>query len=32
MKDHAYEFRVDQRDNYDGAVYLPHSWRVRARD
>jgi hypothetical protein len=31
MRDHAYEFQVDQRDDYQGLVFLPHSWRVRAR-
>lgn len=30
MRDHAYEFQVDQRDDYEGAVYLPHTWRVSA--
>jgi ABC-type polysaccharide/polyol phosphate transport system ATPase subunit len=30
MRDHAYEFQVDQRDGYEGAVYLPHIWRVRS--
>lgn len=29
MRDHAYEFQVDQRDDYQGLTYLPHSWRVR---
>ena len=29
MKDHAYEFRVDQEDDYEGAVFLPHTWRIR---
>jgi ABC-type polysaccharide/polyol phosphate transport system ATPase subunit len=29
MKDHAYEFQVDQRDDYQGLMYLPHEWRVR---
>jgi len=29
MKDHAYEFQVDQRDDYQGLMYLPHDWRVR---
>jgi ABC-type polysaccharide/polyol phosphate transport system ATPase subunit len=29
MRDHAYEFQVDQRDDYQGLMYLPHDWRVR---
>jgi ABC-type polysaccharide/polyol phosphate transport system ATPase subunit len=29
MKDHAYEFQVDQGDDYQGLMYLPHEWRVR---
>jgi len=29
MKEHAYEFRVDQHDDYEGAVFLPHTWRIR---
>jgi ABC-type polysaccharide/polyol phosphate transport system ATPase subunit len=29
MQDHAYEFQVDQRDEYQGLAYLPHTWRVR---
>lgn len=29
MKDHAYEFQVDQRDDYSGLAYLPHAWRIR---
>ena len=29
MKEHAYEFQVDQRDDYQGLMYLPHKWRVR---
>jgi ABC-2 type transport system ATP-binding protein len=28
MREHAYEFQVDQNDDYEGAVYLPHSWHV----
>jgi ABC-type polysaccharide/polyol phosphate transport system ATPase subunit len=30
MRDHAYEFQVDQRDGYEGTVYLPHTWHVRS--
>jgi ABC-type polysaccharide/polyol phosphate transport system ATPase subunit len=30
MRDHAYEFRVDQHDDYEGAVFLPHTWRIRS--
>jgi ABC-type polysaccharide/polyol phosphate transport system ATPase subunit len=29
MKDHAYEFQMDQRDDYQGLMYLEHSWRIR---
>ena len=29
MKEHAYEFRVEQKDDYEGAVFLPHTWRIR---
>jgi ABC-type polysaccharide/polyol phosphate transport system ATPase subunit len=29
MQDHAYEFQVDQHDEYQGLAYLPHEWRVR---
>jgi ABC-type polysaccharide/polyol phosphate transport system ATPase subunit len=29
MRDHAYEFQVHQRDDYQGLMYLAHSWRVR---
>jgi ABC-type polysaccharide/polyol phosphate transport system ATPase subunit len=29
MRDHAYEFQVDQRDDYQGLMYLAHSWRIR---
>jgi ABC-type polysaccharide/polyol phosphate transport system ATPase subunit len=30
MRNHAYEFQVDQQDGYEGAVYLPHSWHIRS--
>jgi len=30
MKERAYEFRVDQNDDYEGAVFLPHTWRIRS--
>jgi ABC-type polysaccharide/polyol phosphate transport system ATPase subunit len=29
MRDHAYEFQIDQHDEYQGLAYLPHAWRVR---
>lgn len=28
MRHHAYEFQVTQGDDSEGAVYLPHDWRV----
>jgi ABC-type polysaccharide/polyol phosphate transport system ATPase subunit len=32
MRNHAYEFQVDQRDDYQGLVFLPHTWGVREKD
>jgi ABC-type polysaccharide/polyol phosphate transport system ATPase subunit len=29
IRDHAYEFQVDQHDEYQGLAYMPHEWRVR---
>jgi ABC-type polysaccharide/polyol phosphate transport system ATPase subunit len=31
FRNHAYEFQVEQRDDYQGMVFLPHSWRVKAK-
>ena len=28
MREHAYEFQVDQQDDYEGTVFLPHTWHV----